>query len=106
MSENRSRATFMSSIGMRSIGTRTSAATAALLAVAVLASEVSAHDWNGLAADRAGNLFAVDAEDGYVWKIAPDGKVSTFVDGERGSKLNHPHHLEIDGDDHLWLAGG
>jgi sugar lactone lactonase YvrE len=79
---------------------------AALGFVAALAADAKGHDWNGLVADRAGNLFAVDAEDGYIWKIGPDGKATTFVDTEHGEKLNHPHHLEIDGDDHLWLAGG
>jgi hypothetical protein len=79
------------------------------LAIAIFASFAStarAHDWNGLVADRAGNLFAVDGEEGLVWKITPDGKVDLFVDAKRGGELNHPHHLEIDGDDHLWLAGG
>lgn len=84
----------------------TAAFAAPLLILAALAPDAPAHDWNGLVADRAGNLFAIDAEDGYVWKIAPDGKATAFIDTERGSKLNHPHHLEIDGDDHLWLAGG
>jgi sugar lactone lactonase YvrE len=106
MSANRPRTTLAISIGSRSNEARSATFAAALLAVAAFAAGASAHDWNGLAADRAGNLFAVDAEDGHVWKISPDGKASTFVDGERGSKLNHPHHLEIDSDDHLWLAGG
>lgn len=103
MSPNRARAALERSCDAKSIA---AVLPAALVAVAALAAGAAAHDWNGLVADRAGNLFAVDAEDGQVWKIAPDGKVTTLVDGERGSKLNHPHHLEIDGDDHLWLAGG
>jgi len=78
----------------------------AIALAALLAPAARAHDWNGLVADRAGNLFAVDAEDGFIWKIAPDGKAKCFVGTERGAALNHPHHLEIDGDDHLWLAGG
>jgi sugar lactone lactonase YvrE len=90
---------------------RPAAASSAVVAIAIafvatLAPAARAHDWNGFVADRAGNLFAVDAEDGFIWKITADGKVKTFVDAERGKELNHPHHLEIDGDDHLWLAGG
>jgi len=74
--------------------------------VAALAPALSAHDWNGFAADRAGNAFAVDADAGVIWKIGADGKVALFVDAKRGAELNHPHHLEIDAHDQLWLAGG
>src|SRR5262249_3981950 len=48
----------------------------------------------------------VDAEDGFIWRVERDGKTTPFVDTKTGIKLNHPHHLEIDGDDRLWLAGG
>jgi sugar lactone lactonase YvrE len=65
-----------------------------------------AHDWNGLARDSHGNLFVVDAEDGYVWKVAPDGRATTFVSGDAGEPLNHPHHLAIDEHDRLWLGSG
>ena len=74
--------------------------------VVFAAPTLRAHDWNGFVADKAGNLFAVDADWGVIWKVTPEGKSSVFVDDKRGAALNHPHHLEIDADDRLWLAGG
>jgi sugar lactone lactonase YvrE len=71
-----------------------------------LATGAAAHDWNGLARDSRGNLFVVDAEDGHVWKVAPDGSVTTFVTSEAGAALEHPHHLAIDERDRLWLGSG
>jgi len=65
-----------------------------------------AHDWNGLVLDSRGHCFVVDAEDGYVWKVAPDGVASTFVPTAAGVAMNHPHHLAIDEHDRLWLASG
>jgi sugar lactone lactonase YvrE len=85
---------------------RTRRSIRALAALLALSPAAAGHDWNGLAADRAGNLFAVDADPGVIWKIGADGTTSVFVDAARGAALNHPHHLEIDGDDRLWLAGG
>lgn len=88
---------------------------ASLLLLAA-AAPARAHDWNGLVADKAGHVFAIDAEDGFVWKITFEGAdgthtggkpvVAPFIDSKSGQALNHPHHLEIDGDDRLWLASG
>jgi streptogramin lyase len=82
----------------------------------LVAPPASAHDWNGLVADKAGRVFAIDAEDGFVWKITFEGgdvahsagkpAVTPFLDSKTGETLIHPHHLEIDGDDRLWLASG
>jgi hypothetical protein len=40
-----------------------------------------AHDWNGIAMDRAGNLYVVDAEDGQIWKVSPAGKAEVYRKG-------------------------
>jgi hypothetical protein len=76
------------------------------LFLSLLGATLRAHDWNGLALDRSGNAYSIDAEDGYIWKIAPDGKVSTFLPTDRGKDLGHPHHLAIDDSGTLWLASG
>jgi sugar lactone lactonase YvrE len=64
------------------------------------------HDWNGMAIDKSGHLYLVDAEGGEIWKISPSGKVEPFIGLDKGIRLNHPHHLSVDGDDNLWLASG
>jgi hypothetical protein len=78
----------------------------ALFVAAAVAAPARAHDWNGIARDSAGNVFVVDAEDGWIWKVTPDGKARGFVTGEAGIALNHPHHLAIDELDRLWLGSG
>jgi sugar lactone lactonase YvrE len=87
----------------------------ALASGLLVAAPAFAHDWNGLVADQAGRVFAIDAEDGFVWKITFEGAdvihagkpaVAPFLDAKTGETLIHPHHLEIDGDDRLWLASG
>ncbi len=72
----------------------------------LLCATAAAHDWNGIARDSAGNVFVVDAEDGWIWKVAPDRRARGFVTGEAGIALNHPHHLAIDEQDRLWLGSG
>jgi sugar lactone lactonase YvrE len=71
-----------------------------------LGATAAAHDWNGIARDSAGSVYVVDAEDGHIWRVTPDGKSSTFVGGEAGIALNHPHHLAIDEQEQLWLGSG
>jgi hypothetical protein len=70
------------------------------------AAPVAAHDWNGLALDAAGNAYVVDADDGRIWKVAGDGKATTFIGGADGERLAHPHHVELDERGFLWLAAG
>jgi glucose/arabinose dehydrogenase len=62
---------------------------------------------NDLEADAAGNLYVSDSGDlkgggGAVYKIAPDGKVTTFLDASN-PKVKTPNGLLLDGADHLLL---
>jgi len=75
--------------------------------VAAFAAVAAAHDWNGLAIDPAGRVYAVDAEDGQVWRVAPDGKVAVYVPGAAlDEDCYHFHHLALDGEGVLWLPSG
>ncbi|MHC4480093.1 MAG: hypothetical protein ACYS1C_03875 [Planctomycetota bacterium] len=65
-----------------------------------------AHDWNGIAGAGDGSLFVVDAEDGQIWMISPNGQVSVFFTGKVAKCCIHPHHLALDTHGQLWLAGG
>ena len=78
---------------------------ACLLSV-LLVGAAPAHDWNGIAIDSSGRLYVVDAEDGQLWRVSPDGKSTVFVPGSRGRELKHPHHLAPDATNTLWLASG
>jgi hypothetical protein len=78
---------------------------ASLLLLAA-AAPARAHDWNGLVADKRGRLYSIDADWGCIWRTETDGKTTLFVDSKKGETLEHAHHLEIDGDDRLWLASG
>jgi len=68
---------------------------------------------NDLVADDAGNLYSSDSGDlkgaeGAVYKISPDGKVTTVVDS-KNPKVKTPNGLLTDGPDHLLVldfAGG
>jgi sugar lactone lactonase YvrE len=75
-----------------------------LLFAVLWASPAHGHDWNGLAQDAQGRLYAIDAEDGRVWRVAQDGSVDVFVEGSEA--LCHPHHLAFDAEGELWLASG
>lgn len=60
---------------------------------------------NDIEADAAGNLYVTDSGDlkgagGAVFKIAPDGKVTTIVDA-KNKKIVTPNGLLMDGPDHL-----
>ncbi len=79
---------------------------AASLLLTLLAISAPAHDWNGLAIDGQGALWAVDAEDGTTWRIAPDGRTTIVVSGSEGAALHHPHHLDVDESGRLWFPGG
>jgi glucose/arabinose dehydrogenase len=62
---------------------------------------------NDLVADEAGNLYTTDSGDlkgaeGAVYKITPDGKVTTVVDA-KNPKIKVPNGLLTDGPDHLLL---
>lgn len=74
--------------------------------VLLLALVAAAHDWNGIARTGDGTLLVVDAEDGQIWKVSPEGNVSVFVAGKKTKACNHPHHLALDRKGALWLAGG
>ncbi len=78
---------------------------ASLLLLAA-AAPARAHDWNGLVADKAGRIYAIDADHCCIWRTETNGKTTLFLDSKEGVKLEHAHHLEIDGDDRLWLASG
>ena len=77
-----------------------------LLTIALARPSAAAPAWNGIARASRGHVYVVDAEDGHIWRIAPDGEVRDFVSGEAGIALNHPHHLAIDEQDQLWRGSG
>jgi hypothetical protein len=53
----------------------------------------------GLAIDSKNNLFVVDAHNGAVRKITPDGKISTVANG-----LNYPVSVAVDSSDSVYVA--
>lgn len=60
---------------------------------------------NDIEADAAGNLYVSDSGDlkgagGAVFRISPDGKVTTLLD-EKNPKVKTPNGLLMDGPDHL-----
>ena len=60
-----------------------------------------------VAIDAKGNLYVVDAEDGQVWRIGPDGKTAVHVKGATDAETcRHTHHLAIGDDGTLWLPSG
>jgi hypothetical protein len=70
-------------------------------------SPAAAHDWNGIAIDKAGCLYVVDAEDGQVWKVSPAGKVEVYRKGAAGAEeCDHAHHLAIDETGALYIPSG
>ncbi len=80
--------------------------TMVLLVTLLVVPAAWAHDWNDIAINRAGDIFVVDADYGEIWKIAPNGKVETFVSKQTGEGCNHPHHLSMDAHDTLWFGSG
>ena len=82
--------------------------TTLLVFLALLAaSPAAAHDWNGIAVDKKDRIYVVDAEDGQVWRIDPQGKIAVHLAGEESRKTcRHTHHLAIDKDSVLWLPSG
>jgi len=82
-------------------------ATLLILLALLAASPAAAHDWNGIAVDAKDQIYVVDAEDGQVWRIDSQGKVTVHVKGEESLKTcRHTHHLAIDKDGVLWLPSG
>lgn len=69
----------------------------------------------GIAADRAGNIYVADADDNRVRKITPDGIIHTVAgsgmagfsgDGGPGTAalLDHPYGLAVDASGNLYIA--
>jgi len=63
---------------------------------------------NDLAFDNNGNLFVSESgdfntEDGSVFKITPDGNVSTFVDYKTSPEIFSPNGLLFDKDNNLFI---
>lgn len=59
---------------------------------------------NGLAFDRAGNLWACADEKNELWSIAPDGKVTVIPSKFQDKPLNGPNDLWIDKDGGIYFT--
>jgi len=65
--------------------------------------------FNDLASDKAGNLYVSDSGDlqgkgGAVYRVAPDGKVSTIAIGTEDKRILAPNGLLPDGSDNLLMV--
>jgi gluconolactonase len=59
---------------------------------------------NGLAFDKAGNLWACADEKNELWSIAPDGKVTVIPSKYQDKPLNGPNDLWIDKDGGIYFT--
>ncbi len=64
----------------------------------------AAHPAPGIAVDSKENIYFVDYTHDRIMAIAPDGTLSTFVDGAKDNRFSVPHHIFIDAADNLFVA--
>ena len=58
----------------------------------------------GMAHDASGNVYACDERLARVHKIAPDGKVSVYSDGNADQKMRVPNYPAFDDAGHLYVS--
>lgn len=63
-----------------------------------------AHPAPGIAVDSKENIYFVDYTHDRIMAIAPDGSLSTFIDGAKDNRFSVPHHIFIDASDNLFVA--
>ena len=76
----------------------------AFASVVTLACIAVAHPAPGIAVDSKENIYFVDYTHDRIMAIAPDGSLSTFVDGAKEKRFSVPHHIFIDSQDNLFVA--
>ena len=53
----------------------------------------------GMAVDAGGNVYAADANSGYVQRISPDGRIAPY-----GDRIGYPNSPAFDHDGNLWVT--